>query len=229
MQLNFIHKGTVFYINSGENSGNSDNLLETRFFEYKERNLFYAEGIEIYNNFSKLANTNLNIFFYREANMYSFTGKVIESARRGNVYLTLIEQLTDFQVSSRRKYARDELALHVLLYEISEINLKNSKILKKDTPIFSGTTLNVSVGGICLASNLRLYSKSEPYFLIEFTLNQKDAFLLPAMLMRKGNCPQTAVYKYDYGFQFLYEYVPQEEEKLTTALFTAKLHLINRF
>lgn len=228
MQLNFINKGTVFYISSGENGGNSDNLIETRFFEFKERNLFYAEGIELYNNFNNLANINLNVIFYREANMYSFTGKLVDITRRGNVYLTIIEQATDFQVSSRRKYARDELGLHVMLYEISELNLKNNKILKTDAPVFSGTTLNVSVGGLCLASNLRLYAKSEPYFLVEFTLNQKDTFLLPAKLMRKGNCPQTAVYKYDYGFQFLYEYVPQEEEKLTTALFTAKLHLINR-
>ncbi len=54
----------------------------------------------------------------------------------------------------------------------------------------------------------------------------KERFLLPAKLVRKGNCPQTTLFRHDYGLSFLYEGVEREKTRLIDALFGVKLSSI---
>lgn len=232
MQIKFIEKGTALFVYEKADDQNLDAICETKFFDIKDETTFYAEGMEFHSRFSKLREYDrLKIIFLRGPNMYEFFGKVTGVAKSGGAYLTLIEQLTGMVATSRRRYSREELEIDVRLYGISQDDLQSGNLKKADNDIeFNGVTLDIGSGGLCVVSNNRLDSAYEPFFLVEFTLNRKDEFLLPAKLVRKGSCPQTVLYRYDYGFEFLYDYISREgeEQRLTTALFSAKLALFNR-
>lgn len=74
-----------------------------------------------------------------------------------------------------------------------------------------------------MVSHDRLKCTSEPYALLEFSLGAKSDFLLPAKLVRKGDCPQTTLYKFDYGFEFDFIRAPEEKERLVMAIFNNKM------
>lgn len=229
MHINHIQKGTTLFVSGDTNDSAPNRVYETRFYETKDETSFYVEGIDLYNSINTLKNAKLKIHFLLGATLFSFFGKITDIRPRGNSYLTLIEQVSLMQETSRRKYDRHEMKIFVKLYGLREADLKQCNYVKADNNVeFSSTTFDVSLGGICMTSNVRLRSQYEPYFLAEFVLNEKEEFLLPLKLTRSGNCPQTVLFKYDYGFQFIYDEIPQEEKRLATALFSAKLSLVNR-
>ena len=51
----------------------------------------------------------------------------------------------------------------------------------------------------------------------------KDRFVIPAKIVRKSNYPRTKIGRYDYGFQFIFDSMPEEKAKLTTAILNKKL------
>jgi len=42
-------------------------------------------------------------------------------------------------------------------------------------------------------------------------------------LVRRSNYPRTKLGRYDYGFQFIYEKLPEEKARLTRAILNKKL------
>lgn len=229
MQMKFIERDTVLFIYEEIEGQSFDNVYEAKFYDIKDETTFFAQSTELYNAFQSLGkNANLRISFLRGANMYAFSGKARDVTIIGGARLMLIEQMTGLEATSRRKYDREEMKVDVQIFGLTEENLNSSNFKKANEIVeFVGETFDISAGGLCVVANRRLESAYEPYFLVEFTLNRKDKFLLPAKLVRKGNCPQTMLYRCDFGFQFVYDNIPHEKERLTTALFSAKLSLFN--
>ena len=227
MNLRLMKKGAIIQIkNQAESSATSESVYEVKFNKLISDNSFLVEGIEFYQGFTK--NAALQMSFLQNASIFTFSGKAKEITLRQGEHLTLIEKTSDIVASSRRQYYRDDIRATANLY--GSANSGKGTVLEKTTekPEFSSMLLDISAGGFCLGSNELLNSTYEPYFLVEFTLNNEDLFLLPATLLRKGNCPQTALYRHDYGFMFVYEDVPEEKDRLATAILKNKLESVNR-
>jgi len=84
-------------------------------------------------------------------------------------------------------------------------------------------SFDISSGGLCVITNTLLSSKYDPYFLVRFSLSEKDTFLLPTKIVRKSNYPRTKIGRYDYGFQFIFDNMPEEKARLTRAILNRKL------
>jgi len=192
-----------------------------RYFE--DDKLFVVHCPWLYDNFSSLTLGNkLNISFDSKEAVNSFTG-IAKEKLRGNG-LVMIEQVTALESKSRRQFARDEIRLHVKIYGLPEAKIAGSEFEKPTiAPDLSDITFDVSSGGLCVITNTLLNSKHDPYFLAEFAFNDKDVFLLPSKVVRKSNYPRTKIGRYDYGFQFIFDNLPEEKSRLTRAILNRKL------
>lgn len=231
MNLSTIKTDTVLHLCDSTDRQVPNRTWKTAFYDLSSENNFFVKDKHFYRDFPSIANTaGLDINFYEHANMYSFTGRPLRVTQRNGVYLTLMEQLSEIVSSSRRSSPREPLTINVLLYGLPQAELPNAShvLINGKRVEFSASTLDISTGGLCLVSKHRLHSAFDPYFLAAFTLNTRDVFLLPAKLVRCGNCPQIGIYQYDYGFQFIYDTLPHEQERLTSTLLNAKLSSILR-
>jgi len=177
----------------------------------------------LYDSFARLQlGASLRISFTSDPNIYTFTGRAKEKQRtRG---LVLIEQLTDIETLSSRKYDRDEFRMRVMVYGLPESKLSDVVFEKpQGNPDMSDLTYDISAGGLCVVSNTLLSSKHDPYYAIEFMIGDKDRFVLPAKLVRRSNYPRVKVGKYDYGFQFIFDKMPDEKGRLSRAILSKKL------
>jgi hypothetical protein len=113
------------------------------------------------------------------------------------------------------------------LYPISEEKVdefNGFSVEKPDgQPVFTAEAFDISTGGICLVSNKTLPKEYDPFYLIEFTLARTTNFLLPAKIMRRGSCPQTTLFSKDYGFKFIFDNIPQQKSRVSTAILKAKM------
>ncbi|MDR3278394.1 MAG: hypothetical protein LBT12_06430 [Oscillospiraceae bacterium] len=236
MYLKFIDRGTAMQIQQAASGAPSGTTYKASFYDFSDDTAFFAESEALYKDFEACGeNTLFNITFGRGDDMYMFTGRAKRAVLNRGSYLTLIEQWSDILFQSRRSDDRNEMRVSVRFYGLSEENMKNGVFQKSDEQAeFTAETFDISAGGLCMVSNEYLDSKHEPYFLAEFTLNGgKSEFLLPVRLIRKGNCPQTALYRYDYGLLFVYDRCQEEKGRLSAALtdtvFREKLSKLNRF
>jgi len=191
---------------------------------YHETNrLIVVQCAWLYDNYDRLnLGAKLNVSYGDDLNTYSFIGRAHEKLRNNG--LVMIEQLTDVTASSKRQFSRDELRLTVSVYGLPEGKLSTPPYQKPDTkPELTDVSFDISSGGLCLVTNILLSSKFDPYYLVEFTLSEKDSFLIPSKLVRRSNYPRTKIGRYDYGFQFLYEYIPDEKSRLTRAILNRKI------
>jgi len=191
---------------------------------YHETNrLIVVQCAWLYDNYDRLnLGAKLNISYGDDLNTYSFIGRAHEKLRNNG--LVMIEQLTDVTASSKRQFSRDELRLSVSVYGLPEGKLSTPPYQKPDTkPELTDVSFDISSGGLCLVTNILLSSKFDPYYLVEFTLSEKDSFLIPSKLVRRSNYPRTKIGRYDYGFQFLYDYIPDEKSRLTRAILNRKI------
>lgn len=216
MYLKFIARGTAMQLQSVA----SESAYDAVFYDVNSDMSFFAESEALYNDFQALGvNAALKVTFSRGGDMYNFTGRVKNAVVERGAYLTLIEQWSDIAFQSRRSDDRNEMRVGVRLFGLTQAAIDSADFRKiSDDPEFSADTFDVSTGGLCLVANEYLSSKYEPYFLAEFTLNRKSEFLLPVRLIRKGNCPQTVMYRNDYGLLFMYESLPEEKARLSAAL-----------
>jgi len=191
---------------------------------YHETNrLIVVQCAWLYDNYDRLnLGAKLNVSYGDDLNTYSFIGRAHEKLRNNG--LVMIEQLTDVTASSKRQFSRDELRLNVSVYGLPESKLSTPPYQKPDTkPELTDVSFDISSGGLCLVTNILLSSKCDPYYLVEFTLSEKDSFLIPSKLVRRSNYPRTKIGRYDYGFQFLYDYIPDEKSRLTRAILNRKI------
>jgi len=191
---------------------------------YHETNrLIVVQCAWLYDNYDRLnLGAKLNVSYGDDLNTYSFIGRAHEKLRNNG--LVMIEQLTDVTASSKRQFSRDELRLSVSVYGLQESKLSAVPYQKPDTkPELTDVSFDISSGGLCLVTNTLLSSKYDPYYLVEFTLSEKDSFLIPSKLVRRSNYPRTKIGRYDYGFQFLYDHIPEEKSRLTRAILNRKI------
>jgi len=198
-------------------------------FRYEESEFYFvAQSADLFNAFQELGRyTPLIIAFESGQYIYTFTGRLKEKMRGKDI--VMLEQMDKIKSFNRRKCERDELRFNVKIYSLPEQRLASKRYeVPLEEPAMSDTTFDISSGGMCVITNAVIEPEHKPYFLVAFSLPSKDSFLLPAKLVRDSAYHRTYIGKFDYGFQFLFEYVPSEETRLTTAIMSTKLMALSR-
>jgi len=225
MNLRLLERGTKLKVFEEYGGCATSNEFEATFKYFDTERLFTVYSPKLYDYYDKLnPDANLCISLMTGANIHRFTGRVVEKQR--TVGMILIEQLTEIITINRRVYDRDELRVRVSIYGLSEAKRSADHFSKPDAEAdMVDMTYDVSVGGICVISNILLSSKYDPYYLAEFSLGlgEKDSFLLPVKLVRRSNYPRTKIGRYDYGFQFIFDNHPDEKGRLSRAILSRKL------
>ncbi|MCL2249555.1 MAG: PilZ domain-containing protein [Oscillospiraceae bacterium] len=172
----------------------------------------------LHENYERLyLGSQLNISFEQGYNVHSFIG--VAKSKAGSGAQVVLEQLSEVESSERRKFDRDELRVNVTVYGMS-----SKAATRPDAPPeFTDISYDLSSGGLCIITNNLLGSKYDPFYILEFSLTGKDNFLLPSKLARRSNYPRTKIGKYDYGFQFIYDNLPEEKGRLTAAILNRKI------
>ena len=227
MNLGHIERGMKMSIFVDAQAHTANEKYEAVFRYLEGDKLFVVLCTGLYNNFDRLKlGADLRISFSSDPNTYTFTGRALEKQRTSG--LVLIEQVTDIDTLCSRQYDRDELRLNVMVYGLPDSKLEESLFDKPyNYPDLADVTYDISVGGVCVISNALLASKHDPYYLIEFSLSDRDRFLLPAKLVRRSNSPRTKFGRYDYGFQFIFDKMPDEKKRLSRSILNRKLSIRN--
>lgn len=219
MNLKFVEKGTrldVFEITKNDEVIKEYNA---KFYDTVTPISFLVESEDIYENINDIDRDNyLKISFFRGSNMYTFKGKIKENTVINGHNLTQIDQKTEIIVSTRRTSPRHEIVTSVILYESLQAREANESLA-------TGQILDISNDALCFLSNKSIaVLEPEHIYFLEFFLSKSDRFLLPALLKRRGNSPQSVQFKYDYGFIFDYTDRPDQRTRLITSIFKHKMN-----
>jgi len=225
MNLGHIERGTKLIIyEEFQRRAVSDEYEAVYRYQEGEKS-FVVQSSGLYDNYDRLnLGSCLNISFMIEPNSYSFTGRPMEKQRAGG--MVMIEQISEIETVPLRKYDRDELRVNVQVFGLPESKLPDSFFEKpQGPPDLSDITYDLSAGGVCVISSTLLSSKHDPYYLVTFSLGDRDYFALPAKVVRRSNYPRTKIGRYDYGFQFVFDNMPEEKARLSRAILNRKLSL----
>ena len=225
MILRHLERGTKMSIFEEFQQRAVSNEFEALFRTMESDTLFIVQCGGLYDYYDRLTlGSRLNIRFLKEPTTYIFFGRPKEKHRSSG--LVMIEQLSDVMTFNPRQYDRDELRLHVKVYGLPEARLSESFFgTPSAEPDLSDVTFDLSAGGVCVISGTLLNSRHDPYYLLEFSLSDRDKFVLPAKIVRRSNYPRTKIGRYDYGFQFIYDKMPDEKGRLSRAILTRKLSI----
>jgi len=224
MDLRHIERGTKFIVfEELQNRAVSDEH-EAVFRYHESDRLIVVQCAWLYDNYDRLnLGAQLNVSYDTESTVYSFTGQAREKLR-GNG-LVMIEQMTEIEAKSRRQFDRDEIRVNVSVFGLQEAKVSSPSFeIPDNPPDFTDVSFDISSGGLCVVTNTLLSSKYDPFYLVSFVLSEKDRFVLPSRLVRKSNYPRTKIGRYDYGFQFIFDNMPEEKARLTRAILNKKLH-----
>ena len=223
MDISQINRGTTLTIFEELQQRALSDQHEAVLRYHESNRLIVVQCAWLYDNYDRLnLGAKLNVSYGDDVNTYAFTGRAHEKLRSNG--MVMIEQLTDVVASSKRQFSRDELRLSVSVYGLPESKLSTPPYQKPDTgPDLTDVSFDISSGGLCLITNTLLSSKCDPYYFVEFTLSEKDSFLIPSKLVRRSNYPRTKIGRYDYGFQFIFDYIPDEKSRLTRAILNRKI------
>ena len=223
MDLRHIERGTKFVIYEELQQRAVSDEHEAMFKYHESDRLIVVQCAWLYENYDRLnLGAQLNISYGDESTVHTFIGVAREKLRSNG--LVMIEQLTEIESKSRRQFDRDEIRVSVRVYGLPEAKLSSTKFeLEGNSPDLTDMSFDISAGGLCVVTNTLLSSKHDPYYLVEFALSEKDIFILPSRIVRKSNYPRTKIGRYDYGFQFIFDKMPEEKAKLTTAILNRKL------
>ena len=225
MRLRHIERGTRLDIN--EKAGNHDEspTYEAIFYDIHDlinETSFIVQCSKLNRNFSSIdRDTVLEISFTIGPSVYTFTGRA-----SGKMYtdMVIIEQLSEIDELNRRKYQRDEIRVEVRVYGLPEEQVNGPRFVHPTVrPAMVDVSFDISAGGMCVVTNTSLTSEYDPFYLVEFSLTDKDTFLLPAKLVRRSKYARSRIGKFDYGFQFLFDGRPDEMSHLTKAILSKKL------
>jgi len=223
MDVRHIERGTKLTIYEELQQRAVSDEHEAVFRYHESDRLIVVQCAWLYENYDRLnLGAQLNISYGNETIVNSFIGLAKEKLR-GNG-LVMIEQLTDIETKSSRQFDRDEIRVNVKAYGLPEAKVSLAKL---DMPTaahdISDVSFDISSGGLCVVTNVLLSSKYDPYYQVLFSLTEKDSFNLPARLVRRSNYPRTKIGRYDYGFQFIFDNMPEEKARLTRAILNKKL------
>jgi len=223
MDLRHIERGAKFMIFEELQQRAVSDEHEAVFRYHESDRLLVLQCAWLYENYDRLnLGAKLNISYDSDADVHTFIGRAHEKLR-GNG-LVMIEQLTDVETKSRRQFDRDEIRVNVSVYGLQESKLSSPMFDKPDcNPDITDVSFDISSGGLCVITNTLLSSKHDPYYLVEFSFSEKDRFVIPSRIVRKSNYPRTKIGRYDYGFQFIFDHMPEEKARLTRAILNRKL------
>ena len=223
MDLRHIDRGTKLVIYEELQKRAVSDEHEAVFRYHESDRLIVVQCSWLYENYDRLnLGAQLNVSYGDDMTVHNFMG-VAREKMRGNGQV-MIEQLTDIETKSRRQFDRDEIRVNVKVYGLPEAKMSSTEFENQvNSPDLSDVSFDISAGGLCVITNTLLSSKYDPYYLVEFSLSDKDRFVLPAKIVRKSNYPRTKIGRYDYGFQFIFDKMPEEKAKLTTAILNRKL------
>ena len=223
MQLRHIEPGTKmsFFEEHDHHAAGSEHEAVFRYFESDTH--FVIKCASLYDRYETLGQEkNLRISFTIGPHIYTFHGRAVEKKQISG--MLMIEQRTDLIKINRRVYERDELRLHVRINGLPADMIGEPKHHKIGSePDMTDMTFDVSSGGLCVISSRTLRSEHDPYYLLEFSLSDKDKFTLPAKLVRRSNNPRARIGRYEYGFQFIFDIYPDAKGRLTSAILSKKL------
>jgi hypothetical protein len=218
--LKFIERNTSMKLELITDEEGEGVVYTARFFDPDTNNSFFADSEQLSAQLSELPpDARFKSTFWLRDNMYTFETRVLAAADHLGSYMLLLEQLTPIAVTSRRSDIRNEMRIIVNLYEIEPdvVGQAPYRILPDCEPSYTAETFDISAGGFCLVSNDPLDSGAH-LFLAEFCLAGKHDFLLPVRLLRAGNCPQTVLFHFDYGFLFIFDSIPDEKTRIAAAI-----------
>jgi len=223
MNLGHIERGTKMTIFEDFQQRAVSDEFDAVFRYLEKDKVFIVQSSGLYSHFDRLhLGSKLNVSFRVDPNTYRFSGRPMEKQKGSNQ--VLIEQISDIQTMNPRQYDRDELRFTVKVYGLPESKLAGTKFERPVTePELADVTYDVSAGGLCVISNTLLSSKYDPYYLLLFDISPRDSFVLPAKIVRRSNYPRTKIGKYDYGFQFVFDKLPDEKSRLTRSILSKKL------
>jgi len=229
MELSLLERGTKLKVYEELQQRAISDEYEAVFRYHENDKLIVVQCAWLYENFDKLSlGARLNLSYSDEINEYAFIGEAKEKLRGHG--LVMIEQLTDIETTSHRQFNRDELRVNVNVYGLPEAKITATVFdIPKTAPDLRDVSFDISSGGICVVTNTLLSSKYDPYYLVDFNLTEKDRFILPTRLVRRSNYPRTKIGRYDYGFQFMFDKIPEEKSKLTRAILNKKILLRPQF
>jgi len=223
MGLSHIERGTklVIYEELQRRAVSDEHEAVLRYYESDR--LLVIQCAWLYENYDRLSlGAQLNLSYDTDTDMHSFIGLPKEKLR--NHGLVMIEQLTDIETKSRRQFNRDEIRVSVDVFGLHESKASASSFTKPEgPPDLTDISFDLSSGGLCVITNTLLSSKYDPNFLVTFSLSEKDKFAIPAKIVRKSNYPRTKIGRYDYGFQFVFDNMPEEKARLTRAILNRKI------
>ena len=225
MVLRQIGRGTKLTITRGEAPGDTYSAEYYDLLNPDSKTKFIVAAGKLSRDFMKIdRETPLNITFTRGLDLCAFTSRAVEKLYGEMV---VFEQATEIIVSNQRECQRDELLIEARIHALSEDQLGARRHQRpRGLPILTDTTYDISSVGMCIVSDADIGADSGPYYLVEFSLSFRDYFLLPAKLVRRSDHPRTSIEKYDYGFQFVFDNMPNEVTRLTKAIFSKKLEII---
>jgi len=223
MKLSHLTKGTKLSVSEKIHNRevNGGHEAEVRYLEGDR--LFTVSSQWLHENYERLVlGSKINISFNQGSKSHSFTGVAVSKA--GSGFQVMLEQQSEIESRERRQYEREELRFNITIYGMPESKIASKVFAKPNVPPeFTDISYDLSSGGLCVITNNLLSSKYDPFYLLEFSLTGKDDFLLPSRLARRSNYYRTRIGKYDYGFQFIYDNLPEEKGRLTAAILNRKI------
>ena len=225
MVLGHIERGTHLYIFEELNQSAISEVYQAEFHYLETETSFIVRCNRLYERFSELdSNAHLNISLMTGPYINTFIGAAKEKQRGGHV---LIEQLSEIVSRNRRQFDRDEIRVPVWLYSLPEDMLMKPSFEKPaGEPVLADMTFDISVGGMCIITNKSLNPDNGPLYLMEFSLAERDYHVLPAKLVRRSKYARTSIGRFDYGFQFALENMPDEVARLTKGIIYRKISLV---
>ena len=222
MTLGHIERGAVLSIFEQIDDRAVSDEFEAVFKYLEDDKLFIAQCSNLSDRFDQLDKASLlNITLRIGPYVNTFTGHVREKRKGGMV---LIEQLTEIQTLSRRQFDRDELRIGIRVFSIPQEEIGMDAFeLHKERLVLSDLTFDLSAGGFCIITNKNIDLRHDPYYLAEFAFSEKDYFRLPSQIVRRSVHQRTKIGRNDYGFEFIYDKFPEEQERLENAIVIKKL------
>jgi len=223
MVLGHVDRGTKMSIYDEDKSLAEVKEYEAVFRYLEDDMLFVVQCSGLYNAYETLdQDTQLSVSFSSGPNIYTFYARAVEKMRGAG--MLMIRQLSQIDTLNRRHFERDEFHCDVRIFGMTQSLLAGpyNEVIE-NRPDLTDITFDISSGGLCVITNNTLRSEHDPYYLILFSLSEKDRFQLPSMLVRRSLYHRTSIGRYDYGFEFLYENMPDEKARLSTAILTRKL------
>ena len=228
MVLGHIERGTRLDIYEElDQRAISDGIYEAEFRYMDSSHTFVIRCNELYERFDSLnKNAHLCFTFMSGPYVHTFTGFAREKQRNG---ILLIEMLSDIETHNRRQFDRDEIRVVVKIYRLAETDIEKPYHEKPvGDPLISDMSFDISIGGMCVITSTPLTADCDPYYLVEFSMTDKDYHLLPTKLVRRSNNPRSRIGKYDYGFQFLLDHMPAEMTRLTKGIINRKIYQLKK-